>query len=147
MADAPTLSVTMLGAGQEVGRSCCVLQYRGRTIVCDTGVHPAYNGIASLPFIDELDWSTVDAILITQCVWLASCSASSCVNVDFSFHLDHAAALTYITEKVILSSYSNIQLITLKTNFRDGKGKVYMTHPTKAVHKFMMQDYVRMGFE
>ncbi|KIK09790.1 hypothetical protein K443DRAFT_671113 [Laccaria amethystina LaAM-08-1] len=112
MADAPTLSVTMLGAGQEVGRSCCVLQYRGRTIVCDTGVHPAYNGIASLPFIDELDWSTVDAILITH------------------FHLDHAAALTYITEK---------------TNFRDGKGKVYMTHPTKAVHKFMMQDYVRMG--
>ncbi|KAG6829484.1 endoribonuclease ysh1 [Tricholoma furcatifolium] len=49
--------------------------------------------MASLPFIDELDWSTVDAILITQ----------------------------------------------------DGKGKVYMTHPTKAVHKFMMQDYVRMG--
>ncbi|KAF7976091.1 hypothetical protein HWV62_18948 [Athelia sp. TMB] len=32
-----------------------------------------------------------------------------------------------------------------KTNFRDGPGKVYMTHPTKAVHKFMMQDYVRMS--
>ncbi|TFK44227.1 mRNA 3'-end-processing protein YSH1 [Crucibulum laeve] len=112
MTDAPTLSITLLGAGQEVGRSCCVLQYRGRTIVCDTGVHPAYSGMASLPFIDELDWSTVDAILITH------------------FHLDHAAALTYITEK---------------TNFKDGKGKVYMTHPTKAVHKFMMQDYVRMS--
>ncbi|KAF9010685.1 beta-lactamase-like protein [Cyathus striatus] len=112
MADSPTLSITLLGAGQEVGRSCCVLQYRGRTIVCDTGVHPAYTGLASLPFIDELDWSTVDAILITH------------------FHLDHAAALTYITEK---------------TNFKDGKGKVYMTHPTKAVHKFMMQDYVRMS--
>jgi predicted metal-dependent RNase len=68
MADTPTLSVTMLGAGQEVGRSCCVLQYRGKTIVCDTGVHPAYSGMASLPFVDELDWSIVDAILITQCV-------------------------------------------------------------------------------
>ncbi|KAH7924266.1 Metallo-hydrolase oxidoreductase [Leucogyrophana mollusca] len=112
MADTPTLSVTLLGAGQEVGRSCCVLQYRGKTIVCDAGVHPAYSGMASLPFVDELDWSTVDAILITH------------------FHLDHAAALTYIMEK---------------TNFRDGKGKVYMTHPTKAVHKFMMQDFVRMG--
>ncbi|KIY53106.1 Metallo-hydrolase/oxidoreductase [Fistulina hepatica ATCC 64428] len=112
MADSLTLSVTLLGAGQEVGRSCCVLQYRGKTIVCDVGVHPAYSGIASLPFIDELDWSTVDAILITH------------------FHLDHAAALTYITEK---------------TNFRDGKGKVYMTHPTKALHKFMMQDFVRMS--
>ncbi len=68
MADVPTLSITLLGAGQEVGRSCCVLQYRGRTIVCDAGVHPAYSGIASLPFIDELDWSTVDVLLITQCV-------------------------------------------------------------------------------
>ncbi|KAJ4483454.1 beta-lactamase-like protein [Lentinula aciculospora] len=112
MADIPTLSITLLGAGQEVGRSCCVLQYRGITLVCDTGIHPAYSGMASLPFIDDLDWSTVDAILITH------------------FHLDHAAALTYITEK---------------TNFRDGKGKVYMTHPTKALHKFMMQDFLRMS--
>ena len=70
MADTPSLSITMLGAGQEVGRSCCVLQYRDITIVLDTGVHPAHSGMASLPFIDELDWSTVDAILITQCVYL-----------------------------------------------------------------------------
>ena len=66
MADVPTLGITLLGAGQEVGRSCCVLQYRGKIIVCDAGVHPAYSGIASLPFIDELDWSTVDVVLITQ---------------------------------------------------------------------------------
>jgi hypothetical protein len=67
MADVPTLSITLLGAGQEVGRSCCVLQYRDITIVLDAGVHPAHTGMASLPFVDELDWSTVDAILITQC--------------------------------------------------------------------------------
>jgi hypothetical protein len=66
MADVPTLSITLLGAGQEVGRSCCVLQYRDITIVLDAGVHPAHTGMASLPFIDELDWSTVDAILVTQ---------------------------------------------------------------------------------
>ncbi|KAG8971760.1 endoribonuclease ysh1 [Tulasnella sp. 425] len=111
-AEIPTLSITLLGAGQEVGRSCCVLQYRGRTIVCDAGVHPAFTGMASLPFVDELDWSTVDALLVTH------------------FHLDHAASLTYILEK---------------TNFKDGKGKVYMTHATKAVYKFMMQDFVRMS--
>ncbi|KAG8947047.1 endoribonuclease ysh1 [Tulasnella sp. 424] len=68
--------------------------------------------MASLPFVDELDWSTVDALLVTH------------------FHLDHAASLTYILEK---------------TNFKDGKGKVYMTHATKAVYKFMMQDFVRMS--
>ncbi len=70
MSDVPKLRITLLGAGQEVGRSCCVLQYRGRTIVCDAGVHPAYNGIASLPFVDDLDWSTVDVLLVTQCVYL-----------------------------------------------------------------------------
>lgn len=72
MADSPTLSITLLGAGQEVGRSCCVLRYRGKTIVCDAGIHPAYSGMASLPFIDELDWSIVDAILITQYVFLTA---------------------------------------------------------------------------
>ncbi|KDN52594.1 Endoribonuclease YSH1 [Tilletiaria anomala UBC 951] len=102
----------MLGAGQEVGRSCCVLTYKGKTVVCDAGVHPAYTGLSALPFVDELDWSTVDALLITH------------------FHLDHAAALTYIMEK---------------TNFKDGKGKVYMTHPTKAVYRFLMSDFVRIS--
>lgn len=34
--------------------------------MCDAGVHPAFSGMASLPFVDELDWSTVDALLITQ---------------------------------------------------------------------------------
>jgi Cft2 family RNA processing exonuclease len=59
-----------------------VIKYKGRTVVCDAGVHPAFQGINALPYLDELDWSTVDAILITH------------------FHLDHAASLTYIMEKV-----------------------------------------------
>lgn len=66
--DSLTVSVTMLGAGQEVGRSCCVIQHRGRTIVCDAGIDPGAHGLPSLPFVDELDWSTVDVLLITQCV-------------------------------------------------------------------------------
>jgi Cft2 family RNA processing exonuclease len=73
----------MLGAGQEVGRSCCVLQYRGKTIVCDTGVHPAHSGMASLPFVDELDWSTVDAILITQYVSIKCGQKNSDLTVFF----------------------------------------------------------------
>lgn len=47
-----------------------------------------------------------------------------------SFHLDHAAALTYVMEK---------------TNFCEGKGKVYMTHPTKAIYRFLMSDFVRIS--
>ena len=56
----------MLGAGQEVGRSCCVVKYKGRTVVLDTGIHPAFSGMTCLPFLDELDWSTVSAILISH---------------------------------------------------------------------------------
>ncbi|GAA5865687.1 hypothetical protein JCM8547_002750 [Rhodosporidiobolus lusitaniae] len=106
------MEVQLLGAGQEVGRSCCVIKYKGRTIVCDAGVHPAFSGMAALPFLDELDWSTVDAILITH------------------FHLDHAASLTYVMEK---------------TNFKEGRGVVYMSHPTKAVYRYLMSDFVRVS--
>ncbi|BGP02412.1 Endoribonuclease YSH1 [Rhodotorula toruloides ATCC 204091] len=106
------MEVQLLGAGQEVGRSCCVIRYKGRTIVCDAGVHPAFSGMAALPFLDELDWSTVDAILITH------------------FHLDHAACLTYVMEK---------------TNFKEGNGVVYMSHPTKAVYRYLMSDFVRVS--
>lgn len=68
MSDTPTLRLTPLGAGQEVGRSCVVLQYRDKTVVCDAGIHPGRSGMAALPFVDYLDWSTVDVILITQYV-------------------------------------------------------------------------------
>ena len=62
------IEVTMLGAGKfqfrymqysaylkaavlglEVGRSCCVIKYRGATVVCDAGIHPAFAGIPALP--------------------------------------------------------------------------------------------------
>ena len=91
-----TLTVQMLGAGQEVGRSCCVIKFKGRIIVCDAGVHPAFSGMAALPFLDELDWSTVDCILITH------------------FHLDHAASLTYVMEKVS----SSLLFVAFELKFR-----------------------------
>ncbi|WVO13323.1 endoribonuclease YSH1 [Cryptococcus depauperatus] len=47
-----------------------------------------------------------------------------------SFHVDHAAALPYIMEK---------------TNFKDGNGKVYMTHATKAIYGLTMMDAVRLN--
>jgi hypothetical protein len=42
------------------------------------------------------------------------------------FHIDHIACLPYLTEK---------------TNF---KGKVFMTHPTKAVMRMLLLDYIRL---
>lgn len=97
-----------LGGSNEVGRSCHILQYKGKTIMLDAGIHPAHQGIASLPFYDEFDLSTVDILLISH------------------FHLDHAASLPYVMQR---------------TNF---KGRVFMTHPTKAIYRWLLNDFVKV---
>lgn len=104
--------------------------------MCDAGVHPAFSGMAALPFLDELDWSTVDAILITH------------------FHLDHAASLTYVMEKVCSLELPSSQpgvadadvLFLPQTNFKEGNGVVYMSNPTKAVYRYLMSDFVRVSY-
>lgn len=60
------LTVLPLGAGAEVGRSCIVVKFKGKTIMLDCGVHPAYTGLGSLPFFDAIEPSSVDVVLITQ---------------------------------------------------------------------------------
>lgn len=97
-----------LGGSNEVGRSCHILQYKGKTIMLDAGVHPAHEGLSSLPYYDEFDLSTVDVLLISH------------------FHVDHAASLPYVMQK---------------TNFQ---GRVFMTHPTKAIYRWLLRDFVRV---
>ncbi len=75
------MTITPLGSGQEVGRSCHLLEFRGTTILLDCGIHPGYDGLNGLPFFDQLEPENVDVLLITH------------------FHLDHAASLPYFTEK------------------------------------------------
>ena len=103
------LIITPLGAGNEVGRSCVYMSYKGKIVlVCfeliiishllsgykynltygglivlvviflfssgwqfDCGIHPAYSGMAALPYFDEIDPSTIDVLLITQYVFLS----------------------------------------------------------------------------
>ena len=98
-----------IGGGQEVGRSCILLQYQNRQILLDCGCHPGREGSDSLPFFDSLeDIQAIDLILITH------------------FHIDHCAALPYFTQR---------------TKFR---GKVYMTHATKAVMRLLLADNIRL---
>ncbi|KAJ9320749.1 hypothetical protein DTO027B5_8448 [Paecilomyces variotii] len=103
------LAFYCLGGGNEVGRSCHIIQYKGKTVMLDAGMHPAKEGFASLPFFDEFDLSTVDILLISH------------------FHVDHSSALPYVLSK---------------TNF---KGRVFMTHATKAIYKWLIQDNVRVS--
>lgn len=105
-----TLEITPLGAGNEVGRSCVLMKFKGKTIMLDCGIHPAHTGFSALPYFDELeDPSTVDLLLVSH------------------FHLDHIASLPYLLGK---------------TTF---KGKVFMTHPTKAIYKLLLTDYIRVS--
>ncbi|TGO39563.1 hypothetical protein BHYA_0051g00040 [Botrytis hyacinthi] len=106
---ADELTFTNLGGGNEVGRSCHIIQYKGKTVMLDAGMHAGYDGLAALPFYDDFDLSTVDLLLISH------------------FHVDHAASLPYVLAK---------------TNF---KGRVFMTHPTKAIYKWLIIDSVRVG--
>ncbi|KAJ6421729.1 hypothetical protein OIU84_029003 [Salix udensis] len=60
------LTLIPLGAGNEVGRSCVYMSFKGKTVLFDCGIHPAYSGMAALPYFDEIDPSTIDVLLITQ---------------------------------------------------------------------------------
>jgi cleavage and polyadenylation specificity factor subunit 3 len=75
------LKLTPLGAGNEVGRSCILLEFKSKKILLDCGLHPAFTGLSALPFFDEIEPSEIDLILITH------------------FHVDHAAGLPYFMEK------------------------------------------------
>jgi cleavage and polyadenylation specificity factor subunit 3 len=102
------MSITPLGSGQEVGRSCHVIEFRGMKVMLDIGMHPGYDGMNGLPFLDRVELDQIDVLLVTH------------------FHLDHAASLPYLTER---------------TSF---KGRIFMTHPTKAVIRLLLGDYIRL---
>lgn len=64
----PSDELTFVGLGgcQEVGRSCHILQYKGKTVMLDAGMHTAREGMAAMPFFDDFDLGTVDILLISQ---------------------------------------------------------------------------------
>lgn len=79
--DGDLLIVKPLGAGQEVGRSCIYVQFKGKKILLDFGIHPGLNGMDALPFVDFIDVDQIDILLVSH------------------FHLDHAGALPWFLTK------------------------------------------------
>ena len=91
------------GAGQDVGRSCIIVNILNKRIMLDCGMHMGFHTQEKFPdftFVTR-EGETLD-------------SAIDCVIISH-FHLDHCGALPYMTEMI---GYS---------------GPIYMTHPTKAI--------------
>jgi len=75
------LKITPLGAGQEVGRSCHIVEFKDKRIMLDCGIHPGLSGMDALPFVDMIPADQIDLLLISH------------------FHLDHAGALPWFLQK------------------------------------------------
>ncbi|XP_044739743.1 cleavage and polyadenylation specificity factor 73 [Chrysoperla carnea] len=75
------LLIRPLGAGQEVGRSCIMLEFKGKKIMLDCGIHPGLSGMDALPFVDLIEADEIDLLLISH------------------FHLDHSGALPWFLLK------------------------------------------------
>jgi integrator complex subunit 11 len=109
----------VLGAGQEVGKSCVVATIGGKRVMFDCGMHMGYHDRRHYPdFARALaSWGAPDFT-----------SALSCVVITH-FHLDHIGALPYFTE---VCGYH---------------GPIYMTYPTKALAPFMLEDYRKVTMD
>lgn len=78
------ITVLPLGAGQDVGRSCIIIEMNGRTIMFDCGMHMGYSDNRRFP-----DFSLLAEGDLTSRIDVAIIS---------HFHLDHCGALPYFSE-------------------------------------------------
>uniref|UniRef100_A0A023F3V0 Integrator complex subunit 11 n=1 Tax=Triatoma infestans TaxID=30076 RepID=A0A023F3V0_TRIIF len=81
------IKVIPLGAGQDVGRSCILVQIGGKNVMLDCGMHMGFNDERRFPDFSFIAsegpvTSFIDCVIISH------------------FHLDHCGALPYLTEMV-----------------------------------------------
>ena len=120
------IQINPLGAGQEIGRSCIIVNIKGIKIMFDCGVHMGYTDERKYPDFKRLiskykksednknknikteknDYSEVVDLLIIS-----------------HFHLDHCGALPYFTE---ILGYKN---------------PILCSQPTKAILPVTLEDF------
>ncbi|RZC73918.1 hypothetical protein C5167_049401 [Papaver somniferum] len=128
------LIITPLGAGNEVGRSCVYMSYKGKLFCLIVEfIQLIQEWLLCLTLmrsiLQPLMFFLLPKIILLECATFFSKQllVSVCPESYVCFHLDHAASLPYFLEK---------------TTF---KGRVYMTHATKAIYKLLLSDYVKVS--
>lgn len=107
-----------------------MLEFKGKKIMLDCGIHPGLSGMDALPYVDLIEADEIDLLFISQCVVNCVCFGEHKIYLDFccfSFHLDHCGALPWFL---------------MKTSFR---GRCFMTHATKAIYRWMLSDYIKIS--
>lgn len=133
------------GAGQEVGRSCIYLEFKGKKILVSVPrrYSVVFHDVFSLILVFIRDYPVVlhcHSLTISIRKNLTYYSSASKYKNNtkfssmeffecFSFHLDHCGALPWFLNK---------------TNF---KGRCFMTHATKAIYKWLLSDCIRVRCE
>ncbi|CAJ1932666.1 unnamed protein product [Sphenostylis stenocarpa] len=105
------IETLVLGAGQEVGKSCVVVTINGKRIMFDCGMHMGFLDHRRYP-----DFTLIDPNQDFN-------SAITCIIITH-FHLDHVGALAYFTE---VCGYNGPIYMT--------------QYPTKALAPLMLEDY------
>jgi integrator complex subunit 11 len=116
-AAARELSVTPLGAGQQVGRSCHFVRLNGWRLLLDCGVHPGRDDHRRFPDFSQIPGMRGSYTAELDCVVISH------------FHLDHCGALPWLTERL---GY---------------RGPLVMTLPTQAVFPSLLRDYRKVCIE
>ncbi|OAG29746.1 integrator complex subunit 11 [Nematocida displodere] len=80
------MQVVVLGAGQDIGRSCIVVTIKNRTIMFDCGMHMGHTDLRRFPDFKLLGPGPYTGII-------------DCVIISH-FHMDHCGSLPYFTEKI-----------------------------------------------
>lgn len=116
----------VLGAGQDVGRSCVIVTIGGRKVMFDCGAHSGYNDNRRYPLFSLLE-SKESPITVNS-----SNKTEKISNFDIDciilthFHIDHCGALPYFTENL---GYD---------------GPILMSYPTKALTPILLKDSCRV---
>jgi len=132
------IKVVPLGAGQDVGRSCIMVEVGGKVIMLDCGIHMVHEQkFPDFDYLRSVNWQktkllrTLNQHKVSQQLQKKEDDGFFTDLIDLvivtHFHLDHCGALPYFSEAI---GYH---------------GPILATAPTKAIIPLMLEDFRKVS--